>query len=123
MLAALFDRITRLSVKYYVVTLALALVISILGIMALRDLNLELLPRIEFPQTIVVVQWSEAETADNFADEITIPLENALGEVEGVVNVESTSVGPCRDYRACTARCIDRANGSWSRTAAASALT
>ena len=91
MLAAFFDRVTRLSVKYYIVTLALALVITILGVLALSDLNLELLPRIEFPQTIVVTQWSEAESAENFADEITIPLEDVLTEVDGVVNVESTT--------------------------------
>lgn len=91
MLTALFDRITRLSVKYYIVTLAVALIVTVLGVLALRDLNLELLPRIEFPQTIVIVQWPEAESPENFAEEITIPLEGALGEVDGVVNVESTT--------------------------------
>jgi len=91
MLTALFDRITRASVRYYPVTLIIAFIVSILGILAVRDLNLELLPRIEFPQTIVVVQWPDAESAEQFATEITQPLEEALGDVEGVVNIESTT--------------------------------
>ena len=51
-------------------------------------LNLEMLPNIEFPQTVVVAQWSDAESAEQFLEEITIPLEEAIGDVEGVVNLE-----------------------------------
>src|SRR6185503_6010756 len=91
MIAAFFDRITRLSLRFYWVTLALSLIIIVLGVLALGDLNQELLPRIEFPQTVIVVQWPDAESADQFLNEVTIPLEEKLSAVEGVVNVESTT--------------------------------
>jgi HAE1 family hydrophobic/amphiphilic exporter-1 len=61
------------------------------GIYAVTTLNMEMLPRIEFPQTIIVAQWADAESSDQFLDEITVPLEEALKEVEGVVNLESTT--------------------------------
>ena len=91
MFTALFDRITRASVRYHWVTVAVALVVSIIGLFALTDLNLELLPRIEFPQTVVIVQWPDSESSEQFAEEITIPLEEAMRGVEGVVNIESTT--------------------------------
>lgn len=91
MIAAFFDRITRLSLRFYWVTLALALIITILGVLALGDLNQELLPRIEFPQTVIVVQWPDAESPDQFLNDVTIPLEEQLSAIEGVVNVESTT--------------------------------
>jgi HAE1 family hydrophobic/amphiphilic exporter-1 len=69
----------------------LSLLIIAAGIYAASTLNLELLPRIEFPQTVVVVQWQDSESADQFLSEITIPLEGVLSDVEGVVNVESTT--------------------------------
>jgi HAE1 family hydrophobic/amphiphilic exporter-1 len=91
MIAAFFDRITRLSLRFYWATLALSLIIIVLGVLALGDLNQELLPRIEFPQTVIVVQWPDAESADQFLNDVTIPLEEQLSAVEGVVNVESTT--------------------------------
>jgi HAE1 family hydrophobic/amphiphilic exporter-1 len=73
------------------VVLILSLLVIAAGIYAAATLNLELLPRIEFPQTVVVAQWLNAESADQFLSEVTVPLEQALSEVDGVVNVESTT--------------------------------
>ena len=56
MLANLFDAITRLALRFRWVTIGLALVIMVAGALALSDLNQELLPRIEFPQTIIIAQ-------------------------------------------------------------------
>ncbi|MGD8806893.1 MAG: efflux RND transporter permease subunit, partial [Chloroflexota bacterium] len=91
MLTRIFDRITRLSLRFRWAVLILSLLIIAAGIYAASTLNLELLPRIEFPQTVVVVQWQDSESADQFLSEITIPLEGVLSDVEGVVNVESTT--------------------------------
>ncbi len=91
MLTRIFDRITRLSIRFRWIVIALALLVLGGGIYAMLTLNLEMLPNIEFPQTVVVAQWSDAESADHFLDEITIPLEEALSDVEGVVNLESTT--------------------------------
>jgi len=91
MVEAFFDRVTRLSLRFKWLTIVLAFLILVAGVFAALDLNLELLPRVEFPQTVVVAQWSEAETADDFLQEVTVPLEEALAAVDGVVNVESTT--------------------------------
>ena len=91
MVEAFFDLITRLSLRFKWATIVLTLVVLVAGVFAALDLNLELLPRVEFPQTVVVAQWSEAETADDFLEQVTIPLEEELAAVDGVVNVESTT--------------------------------
>ncbi|MBK9055621.1 MAG: efflux RND transporter permease subunit [Chloroflexi bacterium] len=73
MLAKLFDAITRLALRFRWVTIGVALVIMVAGGLALSDLNQELLPRIEFPQTIIIAQWGGAEDAEDFLEEVTIP--------------------------------------------------
>ncbi len=90
MLANLFDAITRLALRFRWVTIGLALVIMVAGALALSDLNQELLPRIEFPQTIIIAQWGGAEDAEDFLEQVTIPMEEAIREVSGV--------GECRIY-------------------------
>ncbi|MFN2187714.1 MAG: efflux RND transporter permease subunit [Candidatus Promineifilaceae bacterium] len=91
MLSSFFDKITRLSIRLRWIVITVAVVVLIGGIYAMLTLNLEMLPNIEFPQTIVVAQWSDAESAEQFLEEVTIPLEEVVGEVDGVVNLESTT--------------------------------
>ncbi len=91
MLSGLFDRITRGSLRLSWVTIVLALVLLGVGYLAIGDLNQEMVPRVEFPQTIVIAQWGEAEDVNQFLDEVTIPLEDAVSDIDGVVNVESTT--------------------------------
>jgi hydrophobic/amphiphilic exporter-1 (mainly G- bacteria), HAE1 family len=91
MVASFFDRITRLSLRFRWVVIVLTLLTLVAGVIALTQLNLALLPSIEFPQTIVVVQWNGAESVDQFLDDVTIPLEDSLANVDSVVNIESTT--------------------------------
>jgi HAE1 family hydrophobic/amphiphilic exporter-1 len=91
MLTNFFDWITRLSLRFRWITIALTAVILGLGVYAATQLNLELLPRVEFPQTIVIAQWPDGESSTDVLNEITIPLEEQLSTVEGVLNVESTT--------------------------------
>lgn len=91
MIAAFFDRITRLSLRFRWLTIAVTVVVLAAGTWAMTRLNLELLPSVEFPQTVVVVQWPDADTAETFLEQITIPMEERLAAVNGVVNVESTT--------------------------------
>lgn len=91
MLTRLFNRITKLSIRFRWIVIAVSLLIIGGGIYAMLTLNLEMLPNIEFPQTVVVAQWPDAESADQFLEEVTIPLEEALADVDGVVNLESTT--------------------------------
>lgn len=91
MLSNFFDRITRLSLRFRWITIILTAVILGLGVYSATQLNLELLPRVEFPQTIVIAQWGDSESSTDVLNQITIPLEEKLSVVEGVVNVESTT--------------------------------
>ncbi len=91
MLTNFFDWITRLSLRFRWITIILTAVILGLGVYSATQLNLELLPRVEFPQTIVIAQWPDGESSTDVLNEITIPLEEKLSVVEGVVNVESTT--------------------------------
>jgi HAE1 family hydrophobic/amphiphilic exporter-1 len=91
MVASFFDRITRLSLRFRWVVIILALLTLAAGVVSMTQLNLALLPSIEFPQTIVIVQWPESESVEQFLEEVTIPLEESLGNVESIVNVESTT--------------------------------
>ncbi|HSH04746.1 MAG TPA: efflux RND transporter permease subunit [Anaerolineae bacterium] len=91
MLANLFDRITRTSVHWRWVTLAATFIILAAGAWSATGLNQEMLPRVEFPQTIVVAQWSDSESATQFLETITKPFEEQFAQIDGVVNVESTT--------------------------------
>lgn len=91
MLTTFFDRITRLSLKFRWITIILTAVILGLGIYSATQLNLEMLPRVEFPQTIVIAQWPDGESSADLLNQITKPLEEKLEVVDGVVNVESTT--------------------------------
>jgi HAE1 family hydrophobic/amphiphilic exporter-1 len=91
MLSTFFDRITRLSLKFRWITIILTAVILALGVYSATRLNLEMLPRVEFPQTIVIAQWPDGESSADLLEQITIPLEEKLAPIDGVVNVESTT--------------------------------
>lgn len=91
MLGNFFDKITSLSLRFKWITIGITAVIIAAGIYAMTGLNQELTPSVEFPQTIVVAQWPDAEDANQLLDEITIPLEEAFADIDGVVNVESTT--------------------------------
>lgn len=91
MLTNFFDKITRASLQFKWVTIIGSFLVMALGVYAMTGLNLELLPSIEFPQTFVVAQWPDAESADDFLNQVTIPLEEKLSAIENVVNVESTT--------------------------------
>ena len=90
MMQSLIDRLTRASLRFKWVTIILAIVALVAGFVALVQLNQELIPSIEFPTTIVLAFNSGMEPED-MRDEVTIPIEDAVKEIEGVVNIESTT--------------------------------
>jgi len=89
-MTALLDKITRISLKLRWLTLLLVASILVLGVIALMQLNQELLPPIEFPAMVAITFWQGA-TAEKVLDQVTVPLENAVKNIEGVVNVESNT--------------------------------
>jgi multidrug efflux pump subunit AcrB len=90
MLANLFDKVTRLSLRFRWGTIVLTVVVAVLGIFGLTQLNMELLPPIDFPAMVAVTLWQGAG-AEEVLNDVTIPLEDALKDVEGIVNVESNT--------------------------------
>ena len=51
-----FTLLTRLSLRFRIVTLALVAVVSVLGVIAITQLKQELLPSVSFPQTVILTQ-------------------------------------------------------------------
>lgn len=90
MLENLIDRLTRLSLRVSWITVALSIAVMAAGIFALSQLGLELLPSIEFPQTIAIAINPNLD-ATAMRDEVTIPMEQAVADIDGVANVESTT--------------------------------
>lgn len=87
---AVFDRITRLSLRFRWLTVAVTVGLISLGFYSYTQLNQELIPDIEFPQTIVLAQNGGA-TSDQILHMYSIPIEEGTQTVNGVVNVESSS--------------------------------
>lgn len=85
-----FDATTRLALRFRWVTLILTFVLIALGIYSYTQLNQELIPDIEFPQTFIIAQNGGA-SSDQMLHMYSVPLEESTDDVDGVVNVESTS--------------------------------
>jgi len=89
---SLFAFLTRISLQFRWVTLALALVIGVFGVIGLTQLQLELIPAIEFPQTVILTQVS-GMSSDEVLEVITKRIETQLETIPEIVNVESTTTG------------------------------
>ncbi|KPK90724.1 MAG: hypothetical protein AMJ88_15580 [Anaerolineae bacterium SM23_ 63] len=90
MLESFIDRITRASLRFKWVTIGLSVLAVVAGVFALTQLNQELIPSIEFPQSVLIAV-NPGMDPESLRDEVTIPIEDAVRMVEGVVNVESTT--------------------------------
>ncbi len=89
---SLFAFLTRTSLRFRWVTLALALVIGVFGVIGLTQLQLELIPAIEFPQTVILTQVS-GMSSDEVLEILTKRIETQLESIPEIVNVESTTTG------------------------------
>ncbi len=90
MLESLIDRITRASLRFKWVVITLSILVLVGGALAVTQLNQELLPKIEFPQSIVFIM-NPGASPEQMVDDITIPIEQAVEDIDGVVNIESTT--------------------------------
>ncbi len=90
---SLFSGLTALSLRFRVVTLALVILLSVAGVYAVTQLKQELIPSVEFPQTIILAQ-ATGMTSDQVLNVLTSRIETALDEqVPDVVNLESSTTG------------------------------
>ena len=53
---SLFSQLTTLALRFRAITLALVVLVSIAGIIAVTQLKQELIPSVEFPQTIILAR-------------------------------------------------------------------
>ena len=90
MIASVIDRLTRASLRFKWITLGLALLALVAGVLALTQLKQELIPAMDFPANIVLA-LNQGAKAEAIRDEVTIPIENAVQGIEGVVSVQSTT--------------------------------
>lgn len=72
------------------VILLFALFVFVFGIYSISKLDKELLPVIEFNQTAVIME-TEAVPAKDVEQFVTIPVEQAISNIKGVVDYSSTS--------------------------------
>ncbi|MFN8565672.1 MAG: efflux RND transporter permease subunit, partial [Anaerolineae bacterium] len=89
---SLFSQLTSLALRFRTVTLALVVLVTITGIIAITQLKQELIPSIEFPQTIILSEVA-GMSSEQVLDVLTKRLESALGSVPEIVNMESTTTG------------------------------
>ncbi len=80
----------KFSVKKPFTILVAVIVIIALGAVSLTHLSLDLLPEISLPYLIVITAYPGA-SPEKIEEQVTKPIENALGTVSGVENVTSTS--------------------------------
>ncbi|MBC7869196.1 MAG: efflux RND transporter permease subunit, partial [Chitinophagaceae bacterium] len=89
---SIFGALTTLSLRFRAFTLTLSLLILALGVVAYTNLNQELLPPVELPQTIILAQ-AEGLTSDQALTLLTERLEARLVQIDQIINLESTTTG------------------------------
>jgi HAE1 family hydrophobic/amphiphilic exporter-1 len=90
MIESLIGRLTRASLRFNWVVIALAILAMVGGVFAVTQFKQELIPAVEFPQTVVLA-FNNGMDAEEMLEQVTKPIERAVEDVEGVVNVESTT--------------------------------
>lgn len=84
--------VTGLSLRFRYLTLVLAIAFLILGVVAASELNQELLPPIDLPQTIILAQAS-GMTTEQVMNILTQRIEPELAQISDIINIESTTTG------------------------------
>ena len=81
---------SKLSVKKPFTVLVAVIAVVILGIVSIVKMQLDLLPNISLPYLLVITTYPGA-SAEKVEEEISLPMESALGTINGVKNVYSVS--------------------------------
>ncbi|MFC1614850.1 efflux RND transporter permease subunit, partial [Gemmatimonadota bacterium] len=67
--------------------------LSLLGVVSYRQLPVEMMPDVEFPFLIVMVNCQQEINPEYLEKQAIIPLEGAIGALEGVSSIESNAEG------------------------------
>lgn len=87
-----FSALTTLSLRFRAITILIAVLVSVAGLVAITQLKQELIPSVSFPQTIILAQAS-GMSGEQVLRVVTERLETAIDTVPEVVNLESTTTG------------------------------
>lgn len=90
-MSRLVSWITEYSYRRAWLVVAVALALAGYGLYTMFNVRQELIPDIEFPVVVVIVQVPDAQ-ANDVSRSVTIPLEERLTALEGVKRLESTTV-------------------------------
>jgi HAE1 family hydrophobic/amphiphilic exporter-1 len=88
---SVFDRITRLSIRFRWITLGILVVLMAFGVYAALTLNLELLPSIDIPSMFVLARSNGSTSGDIMLQAYSIPIEDGARTIDGIVNRESST--------------------------------
>ncbi|HMN11313.1 MAG TPA: efflux RND transporter permease subunit [Bellilinea sp.] len=86
-----FDSITRLSIRFKWITIAITVVLLGLGVYSALDLKVELLPDIDVPSTFVIARSNGNTDGNLMLQAYTAPMENEVANNEDFTNIESTT--------------------------------
>jgi len=89
---SLFSLLTNLSLRFRPITIVVVIAVIVLGVVSITQLKQELLPPIEFPQTIILGQVSGL-TSEQVMEVLTKPVETELDKIDELVNIQSTTTG------------------------------
>ena len=89
---SIFSSLTNLSVRFRWITLVITIVVIALGVRAGTLLQQELLPPVEFPQTIVLAQVTGMDS-QQVLKVVTERLEAEISAIPEIVNIDSTTTG------------------------------
>lgn len=89
---AFFNVLTQLSLRFRWVTLALVILVIVLGGVAGTELQQELIPPVEFPTTIVFAS-APGMTSEQVLSVVTMRLEDEIDKIPEIVNIETQTSG------------------------------
>jgi len=87
----IFNSITRLSIHYKWITIAIMVILVGLGVYSALDLKVELLPDIDVPSTFVIARSNGNTDGNLMLQAYTVPIENQVVHDEDFLNIESTT--------------------------------
>jgi len=82
--------LTRFALKWWIVTIVALLLVMAGGVFTLTKMQVELFPDVDFPLITLVTVYNGAD-ADSVLQEVTIPLENAINDLDDLKTVTSVS--------------------------------
>ncbi|MCH7787322.1 MAG: efflux RND transporter permease subunit, partial [Chloroflexi bacterium] len=83
--------LTGLALSRRPVTVLIMILVLVGGILTYRSLPVELFPDIEFPLVTVATFYPSA-SSETVVQDVTLPIENAISSLDGLENIQSTSL-------------------------------